>query len=116
MGMLARSEVVRQVTEVLCLERVAVGDVVTARSLLATIIQVLLSKKEKIIEVEGKRGPEAGPGLAQDIAYTWTRPHSNLLRPKGCPFAGCSFALSSQAAVIVFAYSSAVINPCPCDC
>ena len=41
-GMLARSEVVRQVTEVFCLERVAVGDVVTARSLLATIIQVQL--------------------------------------------------------------------------
>ena len=33
----------RQVTEVICLERVAVGDVVTARSLLATIIQVQLS-------------------------------------------------------------------------
>ncbi|BDA45944.1 Negative elongation factor B [Coccomyxa sp. Obi] len=40
-GMLARNEVVRQVTEVLCLERVVVGDVVTARSLLATIIQAL---------------------------------------------------------------------------
>lgn len=38
--MLARNEVVRQVTEVFCLERVVVGDVVTARSLLATIIQV----------------------------------------------------------------------------
>lgn len=39
-AMLARSEVVRQVTQVFCLERVAVGDVVTARALLATLIQV----------------------------------------------------------------------------
>jgi hypothetical protein len=39
--LLARDEVVRYVTEIFCLERLAANDIITAHSLLASMVQVM---------------------------------------------------------------------------